>query len=214
MKRQTITLKLLTHFWHFLTMWAETASNNHWKASKADSLDLQHFHFYLFHVACRNSAEADIVWLPAILIPFCCLHGYYSVREKLGRMVDAQSVASAYGPNLKWPPTGNMPICHHLSSGVLTAFTNAWVYTVYLTMSCPPSHGHQEITMVSWGWRISKLPTYRRLFRWVSDVSVEDHISFLPGSISTLWWTNILLWKITIFNGKIHYFYGNFQLLC
>ena len=22
----------------------------------------------------------------------------------------------------------------------------------------------------------------------------------------TLWWTNILLWKITIFNGKIHYF--------
>lgn len=29
----------------------------------------------------RNSAEADIVWLPAILIPFCCLHGYYSVRE-------------------------------------------------------------------------------------------------------------------------------------
>ena len=30
----------------------------------------------------------------------------------------------------------------------------------------------------------------------------------------TLWWTNILPWKITIFNGKIHYFYGHFQLLC
>ena len=29
----------------------------------------------------------------------------------------------------------------------------------------------------------------------------------------TLWWTNILLWKITIFNGKIHYFYGHVQLL-
>ena len=29
----------------------------------------------------------------------------------------------------------------------------------------------------------------------------------------TLWWTNILPWKITIFNGKIHYFYGHFQLL-
>ena len=29
---------------------------------------------------------------------------------------------------------------------------------------------------------------------------------------STLWWTNILLWKITIFHGKIHYFYGHFQL--
>ena len=30
---------------------------------------------------------------------------------------------------------------------------------------------------------------------------------------STLWWTNILLWKITIFHGKIHYFYGHFPLL-
>eukprot|EP00435_Cladocopium_sp_Y103_P035995 s2058_g9.t1 len=29
----------------------------------------------------RKSADADIIWLPAILIPFCCLHGYYSVRE-------------------------------------------------------------------------------------------------------------------------------------
>ena len=27
----------------------------------------------------------------------------------------------------------------------------------------------------------------------------------------TLWWTNILPWKITMFNGKIHYFYGHFQ---
>ena len=27
----------------------------------------------------------------------------------------------------------------------------------------------------------------------------------------SLWWTNILLWKITIFNGKIHYFYGHLQ---
>ena len=30
----------------------------------------------------------------------------------------------------------------------------------------------------------------------------------------TLWWTNSLQWKITIFNGKIHYFYGHFPLLC
>ena len=28
----------------------------------------------------------------------------------------------------------------------------------------------------------------------------------------TLWWTNILLWKITMFNGKIHYFYGPFSI--
>ena len=27
----------------------------------------------------------------------------------------------------------------------------------------------------------------------------------------TLWWTNILQWKITMFNGKIHYFYAHFQ---
>ena len=39
----------------------------------------------------------------------------------------------------------------------------------------------------------------------------------LPGSKFsekkniTLWWTNILLRKITMFNGKIHYFYGHFQ---
>ena len=26
--------------------------------------------------------------------------------------------------------------------------------------------------------------------------------------MNTLWWTNILPWKITIFHGKIHYFYG------
>ena len=26
-----------------------------------------------------------------------------------------------------------------------------------------------------------------------------------PSMVYTLWWTNILLWKITIFNGKIHY---------
>ena len=30
----------------------------------------------------------------------------------------------------------------------------------------------------------------------------------------TLWWTNILQWKDPpILNGKIHYFYGHFQLL-
>ena len=29
---------------------------------------------------------------------------------------------------------------------------------------------------------------------------------------ATLWWTNILPWKITIFHGNIHYFYGHFQL--
>ena len=34
-----------------------------------------------------------------------------------------------------------------------------------------------------------------------------DSISWL----FTLWWTNILPWKITIFHGKIHYFYGHFQ---
>ena len=31
--------------------------------------------------------------------------------------------------------------------------------------------------------------------------------------ICTLWWTNIAMERSTIFNGKIHYFYGHFQLL-
>ena len=35
----------------------------------------------------------------------------------------------------------------------------------------------------------------------------------LTKTIVTLWWTNILPWKITIFKGKTHYFYGNFPLL-
>ena len=34
------------------------------------------------------------------------------------------------------------------------------------------------------------------------------------AKMDTLWWTNILPWKIAIFNGKIHYFYGHFQWQC
>ena len=30
----------------------------------------------------------------------------------------------------------------------------------------------------------------------------------------TLWWTNIAMERSTIFNGKINYFYGHFQLPC
>ena len=40
-------------------------------------------------------------------------------------------------------------------------------------------------------------------------------IHSIPQSSSpafTLWWTNILPWKITIFNGKIHYFYGQMAI--
>ena len=32
-------------------------------------------------------------------------------------------------------------------------------------------------------------------------------------TVNTLWWTNITIWKITMFNGKMHYFYGHVQLL-
>ena len=41
------------------------------------------------------------------------------------------------------------------------------------------------------------------------DEATSKHKTFLE---STLWWTYKKLWKITIFNGKIHYFYGHFQL--
>ena len=40
----------------------------------------------------------------------------------------------------------------------------------------------------------------------------ESSIVFHHFLIITLWWTNILPWKITIFNGKNHYFYGHFPL--
>ena len=36
----------------------------------------------------------------------------------------------------------------------------------------------------------------------------------LTRTSTTLWWTNILQWKITIFNGKIHEINGHFPLLC
>ena len=42
----------------------------------------------------------------------------------------------------------------------------------------------------------------------LSDQIWNDNLLWI-----TLWWTNILPWKITIFNGKIHYFYGHFPLL-
>ena len=35
----------------------------------------------------------------------------------------------------------------------------------------------------------------------------------LPNRLVTLWWTYKKQWKITIFHGKIHYFYGHFPLL-
>lgn len=126
-------------------MWAETASNNHWKAGKADSLDLQHFHFHLFHVACRNSAEADIVWLPAILIPFCCLHGYYSVRERLGRMVAQwlQHTVPTYDHQLGIPtaedggsascwPTGALP----MAFGCPLRITSVFYQEVLVSITC------------------------------------------------------------------------------
>ena len=51
-------------------------------------------------------------------------------------------------------------------------------------------------------WSASLRPVHWR-HRWGPWV--------LRGFGNTLWWTNSLLWKITIFNGKIHYFYGHFQ---
>ena len=49
----------------------------------------------------------------------------------------------------------------------------------------------------------------------VDDVTKYSPLGSLSKSVCTLWWTNSLPWKITIFNGKIHYFYGHFQwILC
>ena len=49
---------------------------------------------------------------------------------------------------------------------------------------------------------------------WNTFYKWGDFLVLITGiSGHTLWWTNILPWKITIFHGKIHYFYGHFQLL-
>ena len=51
----------------------------------------------------------------------------------------------------------------------------------------------------------------------ISEKHVLGYSEWHYSNWGTLWWTSILLWKITIFNGKIHYKYsinGNFQLLC
>ena len=39
----------------------------------------------------------------------------------------------------------------------------------------------------------------------VSGWGCEGHVWKRRNSAITLWWTNILPWKITMFNGKIHY---------
>ena len=55
-----------------------------------------------------------------------------------------------------------------------------------------------------WFWR----------WRWNRSPPASRDASSKPGAFHrTLWWTNILLWKITIFHGKIHYFNGHFPLL-
>ena len=63
-----------------------------------------------------------------------------------------------------------------------------------------------------------KPPLIRRLLEeWLMCTHPPQRFSWFLGFVSTrltktwrrggatLWWTNILLWKITIFNGKIHY---------
>ena len=49
----------------------------------------------------------------------------------------------------------------------------------------------------------------------VADVFAIWIVGIFPEilALCTLWWTNKKLWKITIFYGNIHYFYGHFQLL-
>ena len=54
----------------------------------------------------------------------------------------------------------------------------------------------------------------RRESPWIMtyiDISpVKSQLSY-PIMVCTLWIFNVANWKITIFHGKIHYFYGHFQ---
>ena len=46
----------------------------------------------------------------------------------------------------------------------------------------------------------------------LSLLLVMNHYYYQP--LSTLWWTNIAMENHHAINGKIHYFYGHFPLLC
>ena len=54
--------------------------------------------------------------------------------------------------------------------------------------------------------RLWRLSTTRRVENWLRNVPVDYDPKISRKKLGTLWWTNILPWKITIFNGKIHYF--------
>ena len=91
--------------------------------------------------------------------------------------------------------------CHHFSEGL--------VETTNQLCSFHKIAVHWE----------ANTPTFRhaKLSKWwkyISPIPIKETVPHIPQSwlMITLWWTNILLLKITIFYGKIHYFYGHFQL--
>ena len=68
-------------------------------------------------------------------------------------------------------------------------------------------------------WNLCRIRMHSESFmiRCAPRVVWHDKVASHPlqsvDTWNTLWWTNILQWKITIFHGKIHYFNGHVQLL-
>ena len=62
-----------------------------------------------------------------------------------------------------------------------------------------------------------RIPHFKKLYIYIYPIvclviwKIFGHLASLL--IITLWWTYKKQWKITIFNGKIHYFYGHVPLL-
>ena len=68
-----------------------------------------------------------------------------------------------------------------------------------------------ELRQLQWPLR----PLWRmKLLCHLAEMTDSSDLNRYLKVIVTLWWTYKKLWKITIFNGKIHYFYDHFQLLC
>ena len=130
---------------------------------------------------------------------------------------DASTQQRAATPFRRPPP---VPLEGEGLEGLAEIFTNTeliagsgYVYNIYIYISLSYdniiSWTHQHVVCMNW-WNnmylcevvgvmeSENLPS-SRIF-----LTANDHLS---GSwkTDTLWWTNILPWKITMFNGKIHY---------
>ena len=99
------------------------------------------------------------------------------------------------------PMFDEIPILHHIFMGGLSKFGTIFQLITPMVFPPFPPFLHQSRSILD--------GHFNPLVFWHQWDHLLTSSDFFPAC--TLWWTNILLWKITIFNGKIHYFYGHFQ---